>query len=75
MTHPKNSESVATEARIQEAIRALKKDSKLSIRKAAKDFNIPRQSLKNRLDGKKPRNKAQEDRMNLTLHEESELVH
>ena len=68
MTRPKNSESMPTEARIQEAIRALKKDSKLSIRKAAKDFNIPRQSLKNRLTGKKPRNKAQEDHMNLTLH-------
>src|SRR5579859_4618512 len=75
MTRPKNSESAATEARIQEAIDAMKKDSKLSLRKAASNFNVPRSTLKDRVHGKKPRNKAHEGCMNLTQNEESELVH
>ena len=75
MTRRKNTESVAVEARIQEAIQALKKNSKYKLRTAAKDFDVPRSTLKDRFHGKKPRNKAHEDDMNLTHHEETELVH
>jgi hypothetical protein len=42
MTGPKDSESTETEARIQKAIQAMKKDSKHTLRKAARDFNVPR---------------------------------
>ena len=45
------------------------------MRKAARDFNVPPSTFKDRMHGKKPRNKAQEDSMNLTHNEESELVH
>ena len=75
MTRPKNSKSVETEVRIQKAIQAMKKDSKYKLHKAARDFNIPRSTLQHRVNGKEPRNKAHEDSMNLTHHEESELVH
>jgi len=78
MTRPKGLESAAKEARLQQAIAAYKKQqntSKVSLRCIAKDFNVPRQSLKNRLDGKLPRNQAHEESMNLTIGEEKELVH
>ena len=74
MTRPKNSESVETEARIQKAIQAMKKDSKYKLRKAARDFDVPRSTLQNRVNGKKAHSKAHENTMNLTHHEESELV-
>lgn len=74
MTRPKNSESTAKEARIQRAIRAMKKNSKLKLRKAARDFKVPRSTLQNRVNGKKPRNMAHENCMHLTHIEESELV-
>ena len=75
MTRRRNTESTAKEARIQEAIQEMEKDPKLKLRKAARDFGVPKSSLKDRLDGRQPRNKAQEHLMNLTLHEEKELVH
>ena len=74
MTRPKNSERVKAEARIQEAIKAMKNDKKYTLCQAARDFNIPRSTLQHRVNGTKPRNKAQEDRMNLTHNEESELA-
>src|SRR5437763_6910221 len=74
MTRPKNSESVETEARIQKAIQAMKKYSKSKPRKAARDFDVPRSTLQNRVNGKKARSKAHKNTMNLTHHEESELV-
>ena len=52
-----------------------KKHRKPSIRCVAKDFNIPRKTLEDRLKGAVPRNQAQEALMNLTINEEKELVH
>src|SRR6266516_29329 len=79
MTRPKDPERAETEARLQQAIAAYrkqqKKSKKVSLRRIAKDFNIPRQSLQNRLDGKLPRNQAHEQLMHLTIEEEKELVH
>jgi helix-turn-helix, Psq domain len=77
MTRPKNQESAKTEARLQQAIAAYKqnkKNSKVSLRSVARDYNVPRQTLKDRLDGKQSRNKAQENTMQLTHPEEKELV-
>jgi len=51
------------------------KDRKSSIRQVAVDFNIPRKTLEGRLKGAVPRYQAQETLMNLTIHEEKELVH
>lgn len=82
MTRAKDPEQAETEARLQEAIteykkRQKKKDpqsNKSSLRRVAKDFNVSRQTLKARIDGRPPRNKAHEDSMNLNL-EEKEPVH
>src|SRR5579862_2527064 len=74
MTRPKNPESTEEEARIQDAIRAIRKNSKLKLRKAARDFKVPRSTLQNHVNGKKPRNMAHKDCMHLTHNEESELV-
>src|SRR5438046_8141837 len=79
MTRPKDPESVETELRLQQAIAAYrkqqKKSKKMSLQRIAKDFNVPRQSLQNHLDGKLPRNQAHEQLMHLTIEEEKELVH
>ena|SRR5437762_8660023 len=79
MTHPKDPESTEKEERLQQAVAEYKKrqknSSKVSVLGVAKEFNIPRQSLQNRLDGKLPRNKAHEHAMHLTHQEEKELVH
>ena len=48
---------------------------KVSLRHIAKDLDVPRQTLKDRLDGKPLRNKPHEDSMHLTNIEETELVH
>jgi hypothetical protein len=47
---------------------------KLSLRSVARDYNVPRQTLKDRFDGKQPRNKAQVNTMQLTHPEEKELA-
>ena|SRR5579859_4621645 len=75
MTRPKTSERAAIETRIQQAIEAMQKNTSLKVRKAARDFNVPRSTLKDRIHGKKPRNKAHEVCMNLSQNEELELVH
>jgi helix-turn-helix, Psq domain len=78
MTRRKNLETAENEARLQQAIteyQKQKKSQKVSLRRIAKEFNVPRQTLKDRLDGKLPRNKAQEQLMHLTNEEENELVH
>ena len=82
MTRRKNPESAEKEARLQEAIVEYKKRvkqqksaSKVSINRLAKDFKVPRQTLTDRLNGKQARNKAHEETMNLSIHEEKELVH
>ena len=79
MTRPKDPESAEKEARLQQAIAAYRKQQKKSkkvfLRRIAKDFNVPRQSIQNHLDGKLPRNHAHEQLMHLTIEEEKELVH
>jgi hypothetical protein len=79
MTRRKNPETAENEARLQQAIaeyqKQQKKPPKVSLRRVAKEFNVPRQTLRDRLDGKLPRNKAHEQLMHLTNEEENELVH
>ena len=79
MTCLKDPESAEKEMRLQQAVAAYKKKQKMSqkvsLQHIAKDFDVPRQTLKDRLDGKPPRNKAHEDSMHLTNIEETELVH
>ena len=79
MTRRRVQESVEKEARLQEIIaeyqKRQKKSNKISLNRVAKDFNVPRQTLKDRLDGKLPRNKVHEELMHLINEEEKELVH
>ena len=82
MSHAKDSEHTETEARLQQAIAEYKKrqkkdpkDSKSSIRRVAKDFNVPHQTLSGRLNGRAARNQAHESLMHLTINEEKELVY
>ena len=73
MTRLTNPESIEKEARLQEAITAVLKGEKTSY-KAILDFNVPKQTLYNRLDGKFPHVKAHERDQILTNTEEKELV-
>jgi hypothetical protein len=82
MTRAKDPKRAETEARMQEAITEYKKrqkndpqGSKSSLRRVAKDFKVPRKTLEGRLKGAVARYQAQEMLMNLTIHEEKELVH
>jgi len=82
MSHAKDSERTETEVRLQQAIAEYKKrqkkdpkDSKSSIRRVAKDFNVPRQTLRRHSNGRAGRNQAHESLMHLTINEEKELVH
>src|SRR5437762_341230 len=82
MTCAKDPEHAETEARIQKAIAKYKKqqkedpqDRKPSVQCIIKDFNIPDKTLEGHLKGVVPCNQAQEVLMNLTIHEEKELVH
>src|SRR5215472_11236518 len=60
-------------ARLQKAIEAIEKRD-ISIRKAACDYDVPHQTLNDRINGKHlPSNKAQESQMHLTNAEEKEL--
>ena len=52
------------EARIQEAIEAMKIDKNCNLREAARDFDIPRTTLQRRVNETKTGNKSQEDRVN-----------
>jgi len=74
MTRPKNQAAAEKEARLQEAIAAVK-DNSYTCHAAAKVFNVPRRTLYDRVNGgKKPRNLAHERDQNLTHDEEKELV-
>jgi len=82
MPRAKDPERAETEARLQQAIAEYQKrqkkdpkDSKSSIRRVAKDFNVLRQTLKGRLNGRIAHNQAHESLMHLTINEEKELVH
>ena len=79
MTRAKSQEVAEKESRIQQAIAAYARNQKASgnasIRAIAKEFNVPRSTLQDRVDGKSPRNQAHEQLMHLTKAEETELVH
>jgi len=79
MTRAKSQEIAEKEARMQKAIEAYEKECKLSkkpsIRVIAREFKVPRSTLKGRLVGKLSRNQAHEELMHLTKVEETELVH
>ena len=82
MPRAKDPERAETEARLQQAIAEYKKrqkknpnDNKSSIRRVAKDFNVPRKTLGDRLKGRVAHSQAHESLMHLTINEEKELVH
>ena len=70
---PTNSTSVDKEATLQQAIAAFRNKEK-SVADAIAEFNVPRRTFFDRLNGKPPRNKAHENHQLLTLAEEKELV-
>ncbi|EDN92813.1 hypothetical protein SS1G_08678 [Sclerotinia sclerotiorum 1980 UF-70] len=67
-------ESNNQEGRILLAIEAINKDQKLSIRKAAKLYNIPRTKIQRRMDGTTPRIESRANSHNLTKLEEEVLI-
>ena len=74
MTRPKDQAAAEKEARLQEAIAAVKAKEHTCY-SAAKAFNVPPRTLYDRVNGgKKPRNQAHERDQNLTHAEEKELV-
>jgi hypothetical protein len=82
MPRAKDPERAETEARLQQAIAEYKKrqkknpnDNKFSIRRVAKDFNVPRKTLGNRLKRRVAHSQAHESLMHLTINKEKELVH
>ena len=80
MPRAKDPERAETEARLQQAITEYKRqkqapnDRKSSLWCVATDFNVSRDTLKTRINGRLPRNKAHE-LMHLTIQEEKELAH
>ncbi|CCD48951.1 hypothetical protein BofuT4_P028270.1 [Botrytis cinerea T4] len=62
------------EARILLAIEAIHKDKKLSIRKAAMLYNIPRTTLRHRMEGLPLRTETRANRHNITELEEEVIV-
>ena len=74
MTRPKNHTAIEKEARLQEAITAVK-NKKYSVHGAAIAYNVQRRTLYYRVnENKKPRNLSHEHDQNLTQAEEKELV-
>ena len=70
MTRPKNHTAREKEARLQTAITAVK-NGQYTCHTAAQEFNVPRRTLYDRVNGgKKPRNLAHERDQNLTHDEE-----
>jgi Tc5 transposase DNA-binding domain len=73
MTRPKNPESIEKDARLQEAVAAVLTKTH-NVPSAAHDFNVPRQTLCDQLNGKPPRDQAHEAEQLLSQAEEKELV-
>ena len=59
----------------QKRVKTNKSSDKVSVNRVAKEFQVPRSTLQDRLNRKVSRNKAQEELMHLTITEEQELVH
>ena len=73
MTCPNKQDLTEKEARLQEAMAAVS-NKKHTIPSAAHAFNVPHQTLYDRMNGKPPRNKAHETEQLLSHAEEKELV-
>jgi hypothetical protein len=73
MTRPKNREAIAKEARLQEALASVQNHHH-SCHTASIAFNVPRQTLYDRYNGKAPRKQAQEPLQVLSHAEEKEMV-
>jgi len=73
MTRPKNPQAIEKEARLQEAL-ATVRSGEHSCHMASIAFDVPRQTLYDRYNGKAPRKQAQESRQVLSHAEEKELV-
>src|SRR5436190_11010320 len=73
MTHPNQQHPTEKEARLQESLGAVS-NKKYTIPSAAHTFNVPRQTLYDRMNGKPPSNKAHETEQLLSHPEEKELV-
>jgi hypothetical protein len=73
MTHPKNPQAIEKEPRLQEAL-ATVRSGEHSCHTASIAFNVPRQTLYDRYNGKAPRKQAQESQQVLSHAEEKELV-
>ena len=73
MTHPTNKEQAEKEAKLQEAVASVL-NKQHTCHSAALAFNVPHQTLYDRVKGKMPRNKAHEADQILSHAEEKELV-
>jgi hypothetical protein len=73
MTRPKNPALVAKEAILQEAVAAVLNGQHTG-HSAAIAFDVPRQTLYDRLNGKPPRNQAHEAGQLFSHDEEKEFV-
>ena len=73
MTRPKKQEQAEKEAKLQEAVASVL-NKQHTCHSAALAFNVPRQTLYDRVKGKMPRNKAHEADQILSHAEEKELV-
>ena len=69
-----NAQSTSNEGNIQLALQALKRDAKLSVRRAAQLYNVPRKTLSDRRAGKTARRDCTPNSMKLTKTEESAIV-
>jgi len=73
MTRPKNLQRMEKEARVQEALETVV-SSQHTCSSASVAFNVPHQTLYDRMNGKPPRHLAQEKQQVLSNAEEKELV-
>jgi hypothetical protein len=73
MTRPKNLQAVETEARMREALAAVRRGPH-NPNSATIEFKVARQTLYDRVNGKLPRNQAHEQDQILSTTEEKELV-
>ena len=66
--------SQSQEARILLAIQVIRTNQEMSIRRAAKTYNVPRTTLRNRIEGCTPKTEERNVQHNLTPTEEETFV-
>ncbi|KAF2746941.1 hypothetical protein M011DRAFT_71822 [Sporormia fimetaria CBS 119925] len=74
MNSPTHAKSASNEAQIQLALQAMQKDASLTVRRAAKLYNVPRSTLSARRAGKAPRRDCRPTVTRLTVTEEEVIV-